>query len=135
MRWFREKPKREIWEAEKLPTDVFEAAREIRVICDIASESALNIAALGRATDKATQHHVARYENAKKRALELAKALSDELMLETAINQIVELCIKANDIKTAKVLFPAIQSQAVREALRVKYPSLPIVDVSARDDS
>jgi hypothetical protein len=133
MRWSKKKREREVWEAEELPTNVFEAAREIRTICDVASESALNIAALGRSTDTMTRYHITQYEGAKKRALVLARALSDPLMLDTAINQIIGLCMKANDIRTAEVLCPAIQSETVKDILRVKYPALLIGNTPTND--
>jgi hypothetical protein len=56
-----------------------------------------------------------RYERAAKCAMEIALKVKDDLMRDAAIREIVELCLKANDLKTAQILLRAIQSEAIRE--------------------
>ena len=54
----------------------------------------------------------------------LAMKLTDELMRDAAVRQIVELCMTANDVKTARPLFRAIQSASIREDVLKNHPRL-----------
>jgi hypothetical protein len=45
----------------------------------------------------------------------LALKVKDDLMRDAAIREIVELCLNANDLKTAQILLRAVQSEAIRE--------------------
>jgi thiamine monophosphate kinase len=67
---------------------------------------------------------VERYQRAAKVAMEIAIKISDGLLRDAAVRQIVELCLKANDIRTARPLFRAIQSQSIVEDLLRAHPSL-----------
>ena len=50
--------------------------------------------------------------------------MSDDLMRDDAVRRIVDLCMKANDLKTAQILFRAIQAGWIREAVQQDYPTL-----------
>lgn len=50
--------------------------------------------------------------------------IADDLMRDDAVRRIVDLCVKANDIKTAQILFRAIQAGWIREAVQHDYPAL-----------
>ena len=41
--------------------------------------------------------------------------ISDELMRDASVRQIVDLCMSANNLKTARILFRAIQAPSIRE--------------------
>jgi hypothetical protein len=46
------------------------------------------------------------------------------LMRDSAVRQIVNLCMKANDLRTAKILFRAIQAVSMREDVLNDHPIL-----------
>lgn len=129
MRWFgKDKPK-EVWEeASPSPLGDIEAAEKIRNICRSAADSAAAVAARVEGGSKAAQKKLelenGRYQHAAMAAMELAMKLSDELMRDAAVREIVELCLKANDLKTAKILFRAIQSPAIRDPVLRGFPAL-----------
>jgi len=132
MRWFgREKP-REIWDdAIVSPSGDIEAAETIRNICRSAAESAEFVGGFAARPDT-TKHsvqskhdeHSARYQRAAKAAMEIAMKVSDELMRDAALKEIVELCLRANDARTAKILFRAIQTPSIRDGMMRDYPAL-----------
>jgi hypothetical protein len=128
MRWFdKEKPK-EVWEeAVPSPLGDIEAAERIRNICRSVADSAAVVASRaegGKHPAKKFEIESERYQRAAKAAMELAMKVSDELMRDAAVREIVELCLKANDLKTAKILFRAIQSPAIRDPVLRDFPAL-----------
>jgi hypothetical protein len=56
--------------------------------------------------------------------MEIAMKVSDELLRDAAVRQIVELCLKAGNITTAKTLFRAIQSKSIRDDVLRDFPQL-----------
>ena len=50
--------------------------------------------------------------------------VSDDLLRDAAVRQIVELCLKANDTRTARPLFRAIQSKSIIDDVLREHPSL-----------
>jgi len=125
MHWFKKDRPGEIWdEAVEWPVGDIEAAHRIRDICRIAASSAEKI---GGSTDRSHQKikpEVERYERAAKVAMEIAIKVSDDLLRDAAVRQIVELCLKANDSRTARTLFRAIQSESISQDVLKEYPSL-----------
>ncbi|MGY0572279.1 hypothetical protein ACTGJ9_015435 [Bradyrhizobium sp. RDM12] len=118
MQWFARKTRKDIWdEAIEWPLGDIEAAERIRAICDAAAQSAAGSAQ----NDKQDS---ARYERAAKVAMEIAMKISDGLMRDDAVHRIVDLCMRANDIKTAQILFRAIHAGWIREAVQRDYPAL-----------
>jgi hypothetical protein len=47
--------------------------------------------------------------------MEIAIKISDGLLRDSSVRQIVNLCLKANDLKTARILFRAIQSPSIKQ--------------------
>ena len=124
MRLFNKTKPAEIWdEAIEWPIGDIEAAHRIREICRSAASSAEKIAG---AADRLHEEipEVERYERAAKAAMEIAMKVSDGLMRDAAVRQIVELCMKANDLKTARPLVRAIQANSIREAVLKDHPLL-----------
>lgn len=118
MRWFARKTRRDVWdEAIEWPLGDIEAAARIRVICDAAAQSAAGAAR----NDKGES---ARYERAAKVAMEIAMKISDGLMRDDAVHRIVNLCMTANDLKTAQILFRAIKASWIRERAQRDHPAL-----------
>jgi len=129
MRWFdKEKPKEAWEEAVPSPLGDIEAAERIRNICRSVADSAAVVAACDEDGRKSAQKKFEleseRYQRAARAAMELAMKVSDELMRDAAVREIVELCLKANDLKTAKILFRAIQSPAIRDPVLRDFPAL-----------
>lgn len=117
MRWFARKTRQDIWnEAVEGPLGDIEAAERIRAICEAAAASAAGSARNRRESE--------RYERAAKVAMEIAMKISDGLMRDDAVHRIVELCMKANDLKTAQILFRAIQATWIRETVQRDHPTL-----------
>jgi hypothetical protein len=133
MRWFNSKvPPRDIWEDPvPAPLGDIDAAERIRTICRSATDSAEWIGGVAPRTDNskqspAKQHETesTRYQRAAKAAMEIAMKVSDELMRDAAVREIVELCLTARDMKTARILFRAIQSPSIRDGLLREHPEL-----------
>jgi len=131
MRWFGTEQPAEIWdEATEGPLGDIEAAERIRSICRSAGDSADFIGGLagpspGKQKSKKTQEaEAARYQRAAKAAMEIAMKVSDDLMRDAAVREIVDLCLRANDLKTARILFRAIQAPSIRDGLLHEHPEL-----------
>jgi hypothetical protein len=135
MRWFGKDERKEIWdEAIQWPIGDIEAADKIRNICRSAGDSAERIGGLAGPADnkkpnnKKPDHNkgddTERYQRAAKTAMEIAMKISDDLMRDAAVREIVELCLKANDTRTARILFRAIHAVSIREAVLSGHPDL-----------
>ena len=115
----------EVWdEAIEWPIGDIEAAHKIREICRSAASSAEKIGGAADRLHKKITPEVERYERAAKVAMEIATRISDGLLRDSAVRQIVELCLKADHTKTARALFRAIQSQSISQELLKEHPSL-----------
>lgn len=125
MQWFKRAQRTEIWdEAVEGPIGDIEAAKRIREICRSAADSAEKVGAAAERTHKKIKRDVERYERAARAAMEIAMKLSDELLRDAAVRQIVELCLKAGNAATAKTLVRAIQSRSIRDEVLREYPEL-----------
>ena len=129
MRWFGKEKPGDIWD-EAVPSSLgdIEAAEWIRNICRAAAGCAAIVAARADGGDDAARKKLGlegeRYRRAARAAMELAMKVSDELMRDAAVREIVELCLRADDLKTAKILFRAIQSPTIRDPLLRDCPAL-----------
>src|SRR6202034_3756260 len=108
--WLFNKGKRqEIWDEDiQGPIGDIEAAHRIRDICRSAADSAEKVAGFADRPDKAhkkNKYEADRYERAAKAAMEIAIKMSDDLLRDSSVRQIVDLCVKANDLRTARILF------------------------------
>ena len=118
MKWFAKGKPADIWdEAIEGPLGDIEAAERIRTICEAAVASAA-----GSARDDKRESE--RYERAAKVAMEIAMKISDGLMRDDAVHRIVDLCMKAGDLKTAQILFRAIHASWIRETVQRDHPIL-----------
>ncbi|MBI5264160.1 MAG: hypothetical protein HY852_20350 [Bradyrhizobium sp.] len=124
MGWFQEHKGPEIWEeAIELPLGDIDAAQRIRDICRSAADSAENAGSQAQ-PDKKSRQHRERFQRAAKAAMEIAINISDDLMRDASVSQIVELCMKADDLRTARILVRAIQSVSIREDALKTHPML-----------
>jgi hypothetical protein len=126
MRWFRRQSSPEIWdESVEGPIGDIEAAHKIRDICRSAAASAEKVAGFAGQFDTPKKKYEAeRYQRAAKRAMEIAMKIADDLLRDSAVRQIVSLCLKANDLRTARILFRAIQAASIREEVLQEHPTL-----------
>ena len=126
MWWFDKVKRKEIWEEDlQWPIGDIEAAHKIRDICRSAADSAEKVGGVaGRPDSNKSRYESERYERAAKTAMEIAIKISDGLMRDSAVRQILSLCLKANDLKTARILFRAIQSPSIKEEVLNEYPVL-----------
>jgi hypothetical protein len=125
MRWFsREKPG-DIWdETIEGPIGDIEAAHKIRDICRSAAGSAEKVAGSAGRLDNRNRGEFERYERAARTAMTIAMKIADDLLRDSAVRQIVGLCLKANDLRTARILFRAIQAAAIRDDMLQEHPIL-----------
>jgi hypothetical protein len=125
MQWFKKDRPKDIWdEAIESPIGDIEAAQKIREICRSAASSAEKIGAAADRSSEKIKVEVERYERAVKVAMEIAMKVSDGLLRDAAVRQIIELCLKAGHSKTAQTLFRAIQSKSISQDLLKEHPSL-----------
>lgn len=122
---FGKSTEKEVWdEPLEGPIGDIEAAKKIRVICRAAADSAHRVGDAADLSNGKIRRDVERYERAARAAMEIAMKVSDELMRDAAVRQIVELCMTANDVKTARPLLRAIQSASIREDVLKIHPKL-----------
>jgi hypothetical protein len=131
---FKKTKRKEIWDEDiQWPLGDIEAAHRIREICRSAADSAEKVAGLaGRADNRnnkgkeiaRNKYEAERYERAAKAAMVIAMKISDGLMRDASVRQIVNLCVKADDLKTARTLFRAIQAVSIREDVLNDHPVL-----------
>jgi hypothetical protein len=125
MWWFRKEERREIWDEEiRWPIGDIEAAHRIRDICRSAADSAEKIGGADRPLSKTNTSEGERYERAAKAAMAIAMKISDGLLRDSSVQRIVSLCVTANDLKTARILFRAIQAVSIREDVLAEHPVL-----------
>ncbi len=126
MRWFGGQKPKEIWEEDiQWPIGDIEAAHRIRDICRSAADSAEKVAGFaGPPDNNENQYQAERYERAARTAMEIAMKIVDDLLRDSAVRQIVGLCLKANDLRTARILFRAIQAASIREDVLQEHPIL-----------
>lgn len=122
MRWFNKPKPKEIWEEPvALPLGDLEAAHRIRAICSAAADSAAKAAA---PVSENRQGEFQRYESAARAAMETAMKIGDDLLRDSAVRQIIDLCLMADDQRTARILFRAIQAPSIREEVLRDHPLL-----------
>jgi hypothetical protein len=123
--WKFRKGERKDIQDEEVPSPVgdIEAAHRIREICRSATDSAKKAAATGGHSDK-TKAETERYERAARAAMEIVMKISDDLLRDSSVRQIVGLCVTANDLKTARILLRAIGAVSIREDVLNEHPML-----------
>ena len=123
---FSKGKRKEIWDEDiQWPIGDIEAAHKIRAICRSAVDSAEQVAGFAdRPDQKNSKHDAERYERAAKTAMQIAIKISDDLLRDSSVRQIVNLCVRANDLRTARILFRAVQAVSIREDVLNDHPVL-----------
>lgn len=122
MRWFTKQKPPDIWdEPVAWPLGDIEAAHRIRDICRAVADSAAQVGAAG---GKNRQDDFQRYERAARAAMETAMKIGDDLLRDSSVRQIIDLCLTADDSRTARILFRAIQAPSIREEALRDHPLL-----------
>jgi pentatricopeptide repeat protein len=114
----------EAWEIEdEEKIGDIELARQIREICNSVADSAEAVSVLyyGPSTET-KKREIDRYERAKKRAEKNIEQISDELLRDTAIYQVLNFCMKAGDVETAERLFHQIQTARIAALVKSEHP-------------
>jgi hypothetical protein len=126
MWWFSKGKRKEIWDEDiQWPIGDIEAAHRIRDICRSAADSAEKVGGFADHPDSKKNHYEAeRYQRAAKVAMEIAIKISDDLLRDSVVREIVGLCVKANDLRTAQILVRAIQTVSIREDVLKDHPLL-----------
>jgi hypothetical protein len=126
MLWFQKDRPPDVWEfATDQPLGDIGAAQKIREICASAGAIAERMTVLnGRKAESQKASEAERYQAAVKRALELAKQISDDAMRDISVSQIISLSVKAGHMKTARVLLRAIRSDKTQAELMAVHPAL-----------
>jgi hypothetical protein len=126
MRWFQKDRPPDVWEVgTDQPLGDIGAAQKIREICASAASIAETLTTVsGRKAEAQKASEAGRYQAAVKRALELAKQISDDAMRDVSVSQIISLSVKAGHMKTATVLLRAIRSEKTKAELMAVHPAL-----------
>jgi hypothetical protein len=126
MWWLKKDKRREIWDEEiQWPIGDIAAAHRIRDICRSAADSAEKVGGFNGPPDsKKDKYEADRYERAARAAMEIAIRITDDLMRDSAVRQIVDVCMKANDLRTARILVRAIQAVSISQDVLNDHPAL-----------
>ena len=122
MRWFNKPKPKDIWEEPVAePIGDIEAAHRIRDICRAAADIATN--ASGR-EDMKQPSDAERCERAARAAMEIAMKIGDDLLRDSAVRQIIDLCLMIDNQRAARILFRAIRAPSIREEVLRDHPLL-----------
>jgi len=125
MWWFDKSTRKEIWDEEiQWPIGDIAAAHKIRDICRSAADSAEKAGGVADRQKNNNKNDADRYERAARAAMEIAIRISDDLLRDSAVRQIVDLCMKAGDLKTARILFRALQTPSIKADVLNDHPVL-----------
>ena len=123
--WFNRAKPKDVWEdTVEQPLGDIEAAQKIRAICRAAADCAEKVGASSGRPPPKHQPERDRYERAAKVAMEIAMKISDGLVRDAAVREIVGLCMKAKNIKTARTLCRAIQAPSIKADVLKEHPTL-----------
>ena len=124
MTWLKKSEPTEAWEIEDDENiGDLELARQVREICNSVADSAEAVSVLyyGPRTERQVRE-IDRYERARKRAEKKMEQISDELLRDTAIYQVLNFCMKAGDVENAERLFYRIQTARITELIKSEHP-------------
>jgi hypothetical protein len=122
MNWFRKQSSIEDGAVKAPPPGEAEAVQEIRAWCNEAGDSAKNVGSDNfPPDDEFLKMEKDRFEAVKKKSLERAMGITDHLYRDAAMHSVIDLCIKAQDLRTAKVLLGGIHTQMIADKIRMTH--------------
>jgi hypothetical protein len=130
MWWFSKGEREDVWDEHiERPIGDIQAGRRIGDICRSAADSAMRIGGLpngahNEKSENKNKYTTERYQRAARAAMLIATKISDDLLRDSAMREIVGLCLNANDANTARPLFRAIQAASITEDMLNEYPAL-----------
>jgi len=120
MAWFHNDKRKDLWDTNvPKPSNDLEAAQRIRKICEAAATIAENVR---DGCGGPAEHE--RYERAARTAMQAATIISDDLIRDAALRQIIALCVKATNLRRAEILLRGIQSPSIKEDVLNENPIL-----------
>jgi hypothetical protein len=99
-----------------------EALSRIRSMCTVVMTGAEGLAQTNHGDLSRVER--LRFASARRMSLELARTIADASCRDAALQQIIELCMKANDTETSRILVQGVLSEAIREELFLAHPAL-----------
>lgn len=125
MHWFSKGDQKEVWEDPKEPLGDLEAAKRIRAICrSVSPDVQKPNGFIGSGNQRNDEQKSELQVRAAKAAMEIALKISDQLVRDAALRQIVGLCMTSNNFAAAQILVRAIQSQIIKTEVLNEYPVL-----------
>ena len=112
------------WDDIGEPVGDLEAARKIRAICKAVTAEPPKPGGLARLRKAPAKNPADDAPRAAKAAMELAMKITDPLVRDDAVRQIIGLCIASRDVRAAQILTRAIQSESIRAEVLQEYPAL-----------
>ena len=91
--------------------DDLEATKRIRRICEGAADIAKKVS-----DGTGGSSEIVGYEQAAEAAMHLVLKISDDLVRDAAVRQLIELCVKANSLRTAEILLRGIRAESIANA-------------------
>ena len=125
MKWFKKRLNAPLSTVQDSTSDLkfdddVRALTKIRNMCAVVAASAESLAQ--SSYEDLAKAERQRFESAKRMSLELARNITDASYRDSAIHHIVELCMTAKDIDTARILVRGVQSGSIREQLLEQHP-------------
>jgi hypothetical protein len=93
-------------------------SERVTMLCQMYGGSAKNVGSSDfSADDEMGQHDLNRYEKARKEALKIAILLKDAFYRDSALHCVLDMCMKANDLKFATAIAKAITVETIQDAI------------------
>jgi hypothetical protein len=89
----------------------------VRNLCKLYAGSAEIVGKGGVSDDKALEHEKERYENGRKKVLEIAIKLTNELYRDAALHEALNLCMRAKDMEFATAIAKAITTNLIQATI------------------
>ena len=122
MNWFRKQSAIEDGAVKAAPPGEAEAVQDVRTWCNEASDSAKNVGSDNfTPDDEFLKVERERFEATKKKSLQRVMAITDHLYRDAALHSVIDLCIKAGDLRTAKTLFGGIHTAMIADKIRMRH--------------
>lgn len=122
MRWFRQKAKEP--SPQRGPSGDIVAIQMVRELCQSGYEGIQHTEGCVKGQRPDEQHIGQRYQNAKRRALALARQMEDDLMRDSALREVVSLCMLADDARAAEDILRELGSKVVIEMVLTEHPTI-----------